>query len=672
MKYILLLTLLVNSAFAGQSTQRLTLADRIDGSDTARNFVGNGHIEKSIKGYATYADAAGSTPVNGTGGAPTVTFTRSLVSPLEGIGSGLLTKDAANRQGEGVSYDFSIDPKDVNRAIKIAFDYDAGTSVVGASSDVQVYVYDVTNSVLIVPNVTYIPGATGRYLSQFAATGSTSYRLILHIATTNAAAWTFKVDNVVVSSERAIQGAIQTNWEAFTPTFTGFGTVSTSAFWWRRMGSSLQVRGSFTSGTPSATLATVSLPNSLVIASTIRSGGSLYDLVGVAELNQSIAYKLEMIAKAGESVAVFDRTDGSSPGLNGNTGNDLIASGQIVSLFYEVPIAGWDSNITLGSSSTFLISSYLANGTRVNATPTQLGQYRALYRNTASSNVFTDVSSVATAITTANGALITSTAYASTGTNSIPERYEIFVGKNKNVFLNTYSTTGKTGSLDSTYFIGTATESGLFYSYDPTTGVVIVDASICINAAATTSRFTGRTIATAGPGTQSNGYFDLIVAENALAVGLDFNPDPVLIKEVQTSGTVGGTFTSGAWRTRTLNTVENSKSWVTLAANQFTLQPGKYEIEAVAPAYHVDNNKIKLRNITDSTDDIIGQNSYATSAGSAANSNAPLSGVITVYSAKTFEIQHYCTTTLATNGFGQADSFGVNEVYTMVKIRKIN
>lgn len=144
-------------------------------------------------------------------------------------------------------------------------------------------------------------------------------------------------------------GAIVTDWTAYTPTFTGFGTVSTSQFYYRRVGQNCQIRGSFTSGTPSATLASITLPSGLTISNDIRSG-STYDLVGTAELNQSIAYKLEMIAKAADTVVVFDRTDGGSPGLSGNTGSDLIASGQIVSLFCEVPISGWVSNSTVSAN----------------------------------------------------------------------------------------------------------------------------------------------------------------------------------------------------------------------------------------------------------------------------------------------------------------------------------
>ena len=63
-----------------------------------------------------------------------------------------------------------------------------------------------------------------------------------------------------------------------------------------------------------------------------------------------------------------------------------------------------------------------------------------------------------------------------------------------------------------------------------------------------------------------------------------------------------GTFTSGDWRTRDLNTeIADPDGIVSISNNQFTLSAGDYLIEASAPAFSVNQHVIRLQNITAST-----------------------------------------------------------------------
>ena len=151
---------------------------------------------------------------------------------------------------------------------------------------------------------------------------------------------------------------------------------------------------------------------------------------------------------------------------------------------------------------------------------------------------------------------------------------------------------------------------------------------------------------------------------------LSFN-DWVILKDIKAATTNGGTFTSGAWRTRDLNTTENSQPWASLSTNQFTLQAGTYEIEWSAPALAVDLHKSRLRNITDSTTDLVGSAETASVSGTADTIRSVGKGLVTIASAKVFEIQHQCQTTGTTNGFGAASGFSESEIYTIVKIKKI-
>jgi hypothetical protein len=167
------------------------------------------------------------------------------------------------------------------------------------------------------------------------------------------------------------------------------------------------------------------------------------------------------------------------------------------------------------------------------------------------------------------------------------------------------------------------------------------------------------------------GTWAAAVLEVSLAPFASLN-EVVWLTDEKANQTDGGTFTSGSYQTRTLNTVRNPKPWVSLVSNQFILQPGSYRIRAEAPAQAVNRHKAKLRNITDSTDDIIGT---AEMNDTAANQRgfSKIVGQITITAAKTYEIQHRGQTTASTTGFGSASNWtGEVEVYTLVEIERLN
>ena len=146
----------------------------------------------------------------------------------------------------------------------------------------------------------------------------------------------------------------------------------------------------------------------------------------------------------------------------------------------------------------------------------------------------------------------------------------------------------------------------------------------------------------------------------------------VVLRDEKASGTSGGTFNSGAWQTRDLNTkATDTHSICTLAANQFSLPAGTYEINVRAPCFLTGQTKAKLRNVSDGSDTIIGASGYAYGAAGGDAISSTVDGVFTIASSKTFEVQHRCATTSAVSGFGYADGFSVVEVYTEVFIRKI-
>ena len=88
-----------------------------------------------------------------------------------------------------------------------------------------------------------------------------------------------------------------------------------------------------------------------------------------------------------------------------------------------------------------------------------------------------------------------------------------------------------------------------------------------------------------------------------------YGGDYIKLSDTKTAGTDGGTFTSGAWYTRTLNTEDvDTGNHCSLTSNQFTLDAGTYRIKARSAAYDVNAHIAKLYNITDAADEIIGTN----------------------------------------------------------------
>jgi len=135
----------------------------------------------------------------------------------------------------------------------------------------------------------------------------------------------------------------------------------------------------------------------------------------------------------------------------------------------------------------------------------------------------------------------------------------------------------------------------------------------------------------------------------------------VLIADEKSSGTAGGTFTSGAWRTRDLNTEKaDTGSVASVASNQITLAAGTYRAYIRCPIFNCGRNLTQLQNITDTATTLTGSSELG---GSVSSSESTIIGRFTIASTKTFEVQHKCDTTSTTYGFGVNSSLGT-ETYT--------
>ena len=140
-----------------------------------------------------------------------------------------------------------------------------------------------------------------------------------------------------------------------------------------------------------------------------------------------------------------------------------------------------------------------------------------------------------------------------------------------------------------------------------------------------------------------------------------------IINDTKSSSSNGGTFTSGDWRTRDLNTeVSDADGIVTIASNQFTLGAGSYLIRWSAPAYYVQGHQSRLFDITNTAEIQVGSSEYCGDLYNVSNRSFGAARV-TIVANTVYEIQHRCVNTQSTYGFGGAITWGDN-VFTTVEI----
>lgn len=150
------------------------------------------------------------------------------------------------------------------------------------------------------------------------------------------------------------------------------------------------------------------------------------------------------------------------------------------------------------------------------------------------------------------------------------------------------------------------------------------------------------------------------------------NPISVaVIADEKSAGTDGGTFTSGSWQDRDINTeLSDPDSIVTISSNQFTLAAGTYVIEWSCPAFRVNAHKTQLYDVTGTQVLSVGSVEYADSTYNG-YSRSIGAFIHTISSNNTYKIQHQSGATRTTNGFGTNLSVSVAEIYTIVKISKL-
>lgn len=388
-KLLKLLALIPSLAFA-QNIRDLQ-GDYVSGISNFRNYVKNARPIRNALGWNTYADAAGTAPVDCTDESPTVTWTRSETTPLRPPADFNFLKDAANRQGEGVATAFTIDNADKGRVLSISFPYEvvAGTYATG---DVTVWVYDVTNAALIQPAPSQIQslasGVNDKWQGTFqAASNSTSYRLCLHVSTTSASTYTLAATDFTVGPQNVAQGSPVSSWESVTLT----GSLTTNVTYTglrRRVGDQLDINGAigFT-GANTQGAVTVTVPGCTI------DTAKLPTITGNADLNIGLVTVFDNGTDNYTGRVRYNDTTSVILNLHGDdaiTGTQFLnpvqintstntpmtfANGDRITFRFSVPCVGWSSQAQMSSEADTRVisfSAYKPSGEAVTANTTNI------------------------------------------------------------------------------------------------------------------------------------------------------------------------------------------------------------------------------------------------------------------------------------------------------------
>lgn len=148
-----------------------------------------------------------------------------------------------------------------------------------------------------------------------------------------------------------------------------------------------------------------------------------------------------------------------------------------------------------------------------------------------------------------------------------------------------------------------------------------------------------------------------------------------VIRDEKPINTNGGTFTSGTWQQRDLNTLTGDDSFVSLNLDSITLDSGIYVITISVPAFNVEDHQARLYRTTIPVGQVaVGSMGYAKANGGAgANTESRIVTVVEVGAAgETYVIQHRCSLTNNGDGFGRGAPWaGGESVFTQVQIEKL-
>lgn len=335
--------------------------------------IDDSNAENGTGNWALYNDSSTTRPVDGTGGTATgLTFavTSSAGEVLRGTQSFKLSKDAADRQGSGVAILLTIPEADETNVQSISLDYKTTTNY--ADGDIIVYGYDASNTTLVEPvPIEIFADENGKLKSYFQVpSGCTSFRLIFHVASTNATAYDFIFDNVRVGPAQYAFGTPEQYLGSLTTTGSWVANTTYNGKYWRRGDKLYGLVKISLSGTPTTADLFINLPSGYSIDSTKLPDGLGRDDVVFGEVtlydaNNNVNYTGAVAGRSSTTLQIMHEYGSDftkSTGIIDQAEPFNWTTGDSIAMYYEVPIQGWGTQARMSDDAITRTTGVFAEG----------------------------------------------------------------------------------------------------------------------------------------------------------------------------------------------------------------------------------------------------------------------------------------------------------------------
>lgn len=314
-------TILLLAGVANAATLRTNDSQQFTSAKAERNYVKNSGAENND---LNVTDASS-------------IHSRSTSSVIEGDASHLIDSSSSGQVVCFPAQDFQTNV--TGGSCEASFKYTGDASLYKAYAQLAgVSVTDTTNNQL-----STISSGRGVFSANFPCGASTTDDPQVCIESTSASAAAIRVDSVYVGEATGVGSGINTTSPvAYTPTFTGFGTVSGVAMRSWREGSFLRIQGRFTAGTTTATEARMSLGfNGTDSNVTSSSSISTLQLAGYMVTGSVAAASYATLMEASKTYVTFGYQTAAVAALSKANGNQVSGSTQTFSIDATIPIEGW-------------------------------------------------------------------------------------------------------------------------------------------------------------------------------------------------------------------------------------------------------------------------------------------------------------------------------------------
>lgn len=152
------------------------------------------------------------------------------------------------------------------------------------------------------------------------------------------------IDDCYIGEARNVTtGQIMTLWTAYTPTFSGFGSVTGVSFFSRRVGPNLEILGRFTSGTVAASTASITLGyggvnGNVTVDSTVLANAAVVGTWGTTSVGTGYN-NIWPIATGGNNTINFGQQAAGTANLTALNGSAIFSNTQVIEVYANVPIS---------------------------------------------------------------------------------------------------------------------------------------------------------------------------------------------------------------------------------------------------------------------------------------------------------------------------------------------